>query len=96
MNSDWAFVLILAFGNIIGSYSFASHEKKREAGVQAFTASLALLGSFCVARFVLAKLITLEVSVAVAILLMLLTSGVVYFAIGSFTWRLFKGFLQKS
>ncbi len=95
MNSDWTLVLILAFGNI-GNYLFLAPEKKREAGAQAFTASLALLGSFCGARFVLAKLIASEVAFATAILLMLLTFGLVYLAIGSVTWRLFKGFLQKS
>ena len=94
MDSQWAITLILAFGNI-GNYLFAPPERKREAGSQGFTASLALLGSFCIARFVLAKLMVAEVSFTVALLLMLLASGLAFLIIGSITWRLVKEFLQR-
>jgi hypothetical protein len=97
MISDWAFVLILASANIL-DYLFAAPEKKREAGIQAFTSSLALLISFCVMRFAMPMLMATEASL-VEILLWILAGVLVYILVhlivGFFTWRIFRGFLQK-
>lgn len=93
---DWILVLTMVFGNIIGTYLFTSTDKKDEEVVHAWSGASALLGSFCLAKLAVARLMVSGISFDIATTTaMILTYGFTYWAIRLITWRLCKGLLRR-